>query len=90
MQGDRTVMCLCRVTGHSGHVDRTLRSVYPKLQCLQCDQTLASVRSALTGHVRSLFSLSRTLLESTGRCLSASSHLTSLRLIASNIFTLVK
>ena len=27
----RTVMCLCGVTGRSGHVDRTLRSVYPEL-----------------------------------------------------------
>ena len=32
-------MCLCGVTGRSGHVDRTLRSVLPELQCLSCDQT---------------------------------------------------
>ena len=35
----RTVMCLCGVTGHSSHVDRTRRSVHPELQCLQCDRT---------------------------------------------------
>ena len=35
----RTVMCLCGVTGRSGHVDRTLRSVHPELQSLQCDRT---------------------------------------------------
>jgi len=28
----RIVMCLCGVTGCSGHVDRTLRSVLPDLQ----------------------------------------------------------
>ena len=31
-------MCLYGVTGRSGHVDQTLRSVYPELQCLQCDR----------------------------------------------------
>ena len=36
-------MCLYGVTGRSGHVDRTLRSIHPELQCLQCDRTLASV-----------------------------------------------
>ena len=35
----QTVMCLCGVTGHSGHVDRMLRSVLPELQCLSCDRT---------------------------------------------------
>ena len=41
------------------------------------DRTLnPRVRSALTGHVRSQIPFSRTLLESTGRCLSASGHLT--------------
>ena len=35
----RTVMCLCGVTGHSGHVDRTLRSVLPELQWLSVDRT---------------------------------------------------
>jgi hypothetical protein len=28
----QTVMCLCGVTGRSGHVDQTLQSVYPDLQ----------------------------------------------------------
>ena len=55
----RTVMCLCGVTGRTGHVDQTHRLVYSELQCLQCDRTLASVRSQ--------FSLTRTLLMSTGR-----------------------
>ena len=67
MAKKRTVMCLCGVTGCSGHVDRTLRSVHPKLQCLQCDRTLASIRSALTGRVRSHFSLTGCLLYLTGR-----------------------
>ena len=70
----RAVMCLYGVTGRSGHVDRTLRPVHPELQCLQCDRTLASVRLALTGHVRSRFSLSGTLLESTGCWHLVSSH----------------
>ena len=35
----RTVICLCGVTGRSGHVDWTLRSVLPELQCLSGDQT---------------------------------------------------
>ena len=58
---------LCGVTGRSGQGDRTLRSVLPATELLSCDRTLTSVRSALTGRVRSQFSLSRTLLESTGR-----------------------
>ena len=33
--------------------DRTLQSVHPELQCLQCDRTLGNIRSALTGRVRS-------------------------------------
>ena len=33
------VMCLCGVTGRSGHVDQTRRSVHPELQCLKCDRT---------------------------------------------------
>ena len=37
----QTIMCLCGVTERSGHVDRTRRSVHLKLQCLQCDRTLA-------------------------------------------------
>ena len=32
-------MCLCGVTERSGHVDRTLQSVHPELQCLKCDRT---------------------------------------------------
>ena len=32
-------MCLCGVTGRSGHVDRTRRSVHPEFQCLKCDRT---------------------------------------------------
>ena len=35
----RTVMCLCGVTGRSGHIDRMLQSVLPELQCLKCDRT---------------------------------------------------
>ena len=35
----RTVMCLYGVTGRSGHVDRTCRSVHPELKWLQCDRT---------------------------------------------------
>ena len=50
----RTVMCLYGVTGRSGHVDRTLQSVLPELQCLSCDRTLDSVQSTLTGRVRSV------------------------------------
>ena len=34
----RTVMCLYGVTGRSGHVDRTLRSVHPEHQCLSGDR----------------------------------------------------
>ena len=86
----QTVMCLCGVTGRFGHVDRTLRSVHPELQCLKCYRTLASVRSALTGRVRSRFSLSGTLLESTGRWFSASGHFTSQRPVTPYDFTLVK
>ena len=70
----RTIMCLYGVTGCSGQVDQMLRSDLPVTQCLSGDRTLDSVRSALTGHVRSRFSLSRTLLESTGRWHPASSH----------------
>ena len=33
MAEKRTVMCLCGVTGRFGHVDRTLQSVLPELQC---------------------------------------------------------
>ena len=47
--------------------DRTLRSVHPVTEQLSGDRTLSSIQSALTGRVRSRFSLSRTLLEST-RC----------------------
>ena len=36
----QTVICLCGVTGRSDHVDRTLQSVLPENQCLQCDRTL--------------------------------------------------
>ena len=32
-------MWLYGVTGRSDHVDRTLRSVLPELQCLSCDRT---------------------------------------------------
>ena len=32
-------MCFCGVTGRSGHVDRTLRSVQPAHQCLSVDRT---------------------------------------------------
>ena len=32
-------MCLYGVTGLSGHVDRTLRSVQPAHQCLSVDRT---------------------------------------------------
>ena len=32
-------MCFYGVTGCSGHVDQTLRSVLPELQCLRCDRT---------------------------------------------------
>ena len=39
MAKKQTVMCLYGVTGRSGHVDRTLRSVLPELQCLKCDRT---------------------------------------------------
>ena len=67
----RSVMCLCGVTGHSDHVDQTRRSVYPKLQCLQYDRTLANVRSALSGRVRSQFTLTGTLLMSTERWTSS-------------------
>ena len=38
MAKKRTVMCLYRVTGRSGHVDRTLQSVLPEIQCLSCDR----------------------------------------------------
>ena len=63
----QTVMCLCGVTEHSSHVDRTLRLVHPELQWLSVDRTLDSVRSALTGRVRSRFPFTGTLLMSTGR-----------------------
>ena len=53
-------MCLC-----GG--DRTLQSVLPATEQLSCDQTLTSVRSALTGRVRSRKLLSGTLLMLTGR-----------------------
>ena len=46
----RTVMCLYGVTGRSDHVDRTLRSVHPELQCLKCDRTLDRVRTASGQH----------------------------------------
>ena len=36
----QTVMSFCGVTGRSGHVDRTLRSVQPAHQCLSVDRTL--------------------------------------------------
>ena len=74
MAEKRTVMCLYGVTGRSSHVDQMLQSVLPELQCLSCDLTLNSVRSVLIGHIRSRFSLSGTLLESTGRWDSASGH----------------
>ena len=44
----------------------------------------------VTGHVRSWFSLSGTLLESIGRWDSASGHFTSQRLVAPDDFTLIK
>ena len=47
MAEKRTVMCLYGVTGHSGHVDQTLRSVHPEFQCLQCDRTRPVVISPL-------------------------------------------
>ena len=60
----RTVMSLCGVTGRPGHVDRTLRSVLPELQCLSCDRTrpvmifslwnLTGVDSTLGPSIRSL------------------------------------
>ena len=61
MAKKQTVMCLCGVTGCSGHVDRTLQSVLPELHVVfplwnltGVDRTLGlSVRSTLTGHVRS-------------------------------------
>ena len=62
------------VTGRSGHVDRMLRSVLPEIELLHGDWTLSSIWSALTGHVRSRFSLSGSLLESTGRWHLASDH----------------
>ena len=62
----QTIMCLCRVTGRSGHVDQTLRSVHPEHQCLQCDRTrlvtifplwnLTGVNRTLALSVRSLTS----------------------------------
>ena len=55
----QTVMCLCGVTGRSGQFSSNT-------SVLSCDRTLDSVRSALTRRVRSRFSLSGTLLESTG------------------------
>ena len=70
----QTVMCLCGVTGHSGQVDRMLRSVHPPLCSLSCDRTLASVRSALTGRVRSRKLSSRTLLMLNGLCHPASGY----------------
>ena len=83
-------MCLYGVTGRSGHVDRMLQLVHPELQCLKCDRTLDSVRSALTGRIRSRFTLSGTLLETTGRWLSASGHLTFQHLVAPNEISSVK
>ena len=53
MAEKQTVMCLYGVTRRSDHDDQMLWSVLPELQCLSCDRTLDSVRSALTGHVRS-------------------------------------
>ena len=72
-------MCLYGVTGRSGHVDRTHRSVYPELQCLQCDRTRPIVIFPLWN-----------LLESTGRWPSASGHLTSQHPVAPDENTLVK
>ena len=72
-------MCLYGVTGRSGHVDWTLRSVHPELQCLQCDRTRPIVIFPLWN-----------LLESTGRWPSASGHLTSQRLVTLDENTSVK
>ena len=60
------VMCLYGVTGRSGHVDRTLQSVLPELQCLSIDRTrpvtisphwnLTGVDRTLGPNIRSLTS----------------------------------
>ena len=86
----RTVMCLCGVTGHSGQVDRMLRSVHPPLCSLSCDRTLASVRSALTGHVRSRFSFSGTLLKLTGRWNPSVRSLAAQRSVSSRNLTSIR
>ena len=67
-------MCHCGVTRRSGHGDRTLRLVLPATEQLSCDQTLASVWSALTEHVRLQKLLSETLLMLTGRRNLESGH----------------
>ena len=50
-------MCLYGVTGCSGHVDRTVRSVLPDLQCLSCDRT----RPAMIFPLWNLTGVDRTL-----------------------------
>ena len=86
----RTVMCLCRVIGHSGQVDRTHRVVHPETQCLSCDRTLDNVRSALTGRVRvTIFPLWN--LTGVNRTLALSVRsLTSQRPVTPDDFTLIK
>ena len=59
------------------------RENHDRTRPVSANRTLASVRSTLTGRVQSWFSLSRTLLESTGRRLSASGHFTSQRPVTS-------
>ena len=81
---------LCGVTGRSGQGDRTLRSVLPATEPLSCDRTLTSVRSALTGRVRSRKLLSRTLLMSTGHWHLESSHFVVQRPVSKWIVTSIR
>ena len=70
--------------------DRTLRSVHPPFSSLSCDRTLTSIRSTLTGRVRSQKLPSRTLLMLTGLWHPKSGHFAAQRPVSSQNLTSVR
>ena len=78
-------MCHYGVIERFGQCDQTLWSVLPTTEQLSCDWTLTSVRSALTGRIRSRLSLSGTLLESTRHWHPVPGHCNTLKLASFEI-----